>query len=151
MVSGILGTPWSPSPPRLTVFPLCWLKRLITVRVENPVPLTVIVAPDCVTEVTVIAAPIGTDTALLLLLKPLSAPLLITTTEPGPVGTAAGRGKLNEVDVSPGPGSTINGPTLPPVQAQKTLTATPLVASNPVPPKVTAVPCSTMVSTLLTA
>lgn len=58
---------------------------MMTVRVENPVPLTVIVLPVWVTEVSAICCPIGTDTALLFLLYSPSVPLLLTTNEPGPV------------------------------------------------------------------
>ena len=45
MVSGIFGVPPDFSPPRLTAAAALRLKKLITVRVENPVPLTVIVDP----------------------------------------------------------------------------------------------------------
>ena len=52
-----------------------------------------------------ISAPIGTDTASLLRVNCPSAPLLLTTNEPGPVGGAlgplAGRVKLTEVRLSP--------------------------------------------------
>ncbi len=88
------------------------MKKLITVRLEKPLPLTAIrlVLVGCVTEVTEIFSPIGTDTALLLLLNLPSAPLLITTKEPGPVGGALGgidgSVKLADDVVSPGPGLT---------------------------------------------
>lgn len=45
----------------------------------------------------------------------------------------------------------MNGPTFPPVQAQKISTATPLAVSNPIPPTVTVKPCWTTVATLATA
>ncbi len=63
-VSGIFGVPLV-NPPRFTIFPFFVLKKLITVSVENPVPFTVIVLPDCETEVIEICWPMGTDTALL--------------------------------------------------------------------------------------
>src|SRR5208337_4785000 len=110
----------------------CWLKRLITVKVENPVPLTVIMPPASVTDATVIPMPIGTETALLFLLNFPSLPALLTTNEPGPVngalGPLAGKVKLSSVGLSPAlPGLRKNGPTLPPGQAQNRSTATPLV------------------------
>ena len=124
------------------------LNKLSTVILfANPVPFTVIVVPDCVTEVTEIACPIGTDTALLT----LPSPLLITTNDPGPVvgasGPLAGKGKLIDVLLN---GLTLNS-TLPPEQSQNRSTVTPLVTSKPVPPSVTVFPCTTTVSTLLTA
>jgi len=155
-VKGIFGVPSCLSPPRLTVTAPWLLKKLITVRDEYPVPLTVIVPALWMAELTLICGPIGTDTAWLLRLNFPSAPLLITTNEPGPVsgalGPLAGSVKLTESALSPGsPGFRKNGPTLPPVQAQNRLIATPLAVSKPVPPSVTAPPCNTTVSTLLVA
>ena len=64
-VSGIFDKPLASKPPRFTATVPCRLKKLITVSVENPVPLTVIVLPAWITEVTEICCPIGTETALL--------------------------------------------------------------------------------------
>ncbi len=155
-VKGIFGVPSCLNPPRLTVSPLSLVKKLITVRDEYPVPLTVIVPALWMAELTLICGPIGTDTAWLLRLNCPSAPLLITTKEPGPVsgalGPLDGSVKLTESAVSPGsPGFRKNGPTLPPAQAQNRLIATPLVVSKPVPPNVTTLPCNTTVATLLVA
>ena len=67
----------------------------------------------------------------------------------GALGPVAGSVKLIEVLLV---GLRKNGPTLPPVQAQNRSTATPLVPVwNPVPPRVTTLPCTTTVSTLLVA
>jgi hypothetical protein len=44
-VNGILAAPPAPIPPRFTAAPPCVLKKLITVKLENPVPLTVIIDP----------------------------------------------------------------------------------------------------------
>src|SRR5689334_20339387 len=136
-VSGIMGVPSGLNPPRFTTTPPLWvLKKLITVRVEYPVPLTVIVAEPGLTELTDIFSPIGTDTALLAREKLFVEPALTTTKVPGPVtgtfGPVAGIGKLSSELVSPAsPGLSWNGPTLPPVQSQKRFTITPLAVSNP--------------------
>src|SRR5271166_5997644 len=147
--SAISGPP-GPNPPRFTT-PLAWvLKKLSTVILfANPVPFTVIVSPDCVTEVTEIACPIGTDTALLA----LPSPSLITSNDPGPVVGAlaplAGSTNAMRLEVRPGsPGSKMNGPTLPPGQSQNNFTATPWTTSKPLPPSSTALPWITTVSTL---
>lgn len=82
---GIFGVPFGLRPPRLTVTPPIWLKRLTTVRVEKPEPFTVTTLAPWLTEVIETFAPIGTDTALLDRLNLPSEPLLVTTKEPGPV------------------------------------------------------------------
>ncbi len=46
------------------------LNRLMTVRLENPVPVTVTVEPLWATPLTEIRAPIGAETAALLKLLP---------------------------------------------------------------------------------
>jgi hypothetical protein len=51
--------------PLFTARPPCVLKKLITVKVEKPAPLTVIVDPYCVTRSPESALRSGTDTALL--------------------------------------------------------------------------------------
>src|SRR5271166_4419783 len=101
-------------------------------------------------------APIGTDTALLFLVKLPSLPALLITKEPGPVRGAlsplAGKPKLSALALRPGsPGFRKNGPTLPPAQAQNRSTATPCTVSKPAPPSFTVAPCTTTVSTLLVA
>lgn len=59
--------------------------------------------------------------------------------------------KVIAVELSPAlPGLRKKGPTLPPEHTQKRSTAMPLVVSKPVPPRVTAMPCTTTVSTLAT-
>src|SRR5260370_37400697 len=89
-VSALLGVPPGLRPPRFSTIAPCLLKKWITVRVENPVPLTVIRPPAWVTDATVILAPIGAETALLFLLYLPSAPLLLTTKDPGPVNGELG-------------------------------------------------------------
>ena len=49
-LSGIFAEPPAPSPPKFTTPLGCKLKKLITVSVENPVPVTVIVLPAWTTE-----------------------------------------------------------------------------------------------------
>jgi hypothetical protein len=66
IVSGMRATPPAPKPPRFTTPPGCVLKRLITVRVEKPLPSTVMVPPLWLMLVILSRAPIGTDTASLL-------------------------------------------------------------------------------------
>lgn len=70
-VNGIFGAQLLSNPPRFV--PL--LKKLITVWVEKPLPLTVIVEPTWVTDVTEIRVPSTTDTALLCFAYELSEPL----------------------------------------------------------------------------
>src|SRR5580704_275729 len=118
-VSGIFGAPPDFSPPRLTTPPGWLLKKLITVSFDIPAPLTVMIDPSWLTELTMMRAPTGAETALLFRVKLRVKPPLLITKEPGPVvgelgKPAAGKLKLTCVGLSPGlPGLTKNGPTLP--------------------------------------
>src|SRR3989304_7670644 len=121
-VSGIFGVASGFRPPRLTTLPPCRLKKLMTVSVENPVPITVMVEPAWLTPLIVTRAPIGTETALLCLVNCPFAPLLATRKEPGPVagafGPEPGGISVMAVAVRPGsPGLRKNAPTFPPGQA----------------------------------
>src|SRR5262245_15579620 len=79
-------------------------------------------------------------------------PALLTTIEPGPVGVEAGRLKVTELGLRFGlPVFRNMVGSLPPVQAQNTSTATPLLTSKPLPLITTASPWIRVVSTLAVA
>ena len=122
---GIRGVPSGFSPPRLTTVVPCALNRLMTVRVEKPAPSTVNVVAVWTSSVTLIRAPSGTETALLLARK-LPPAALLTIIDPGPVGVVRGKVKVIELDFRLGlPGARKVVGSLPPTQAQNTSTAAP--------------------------